>query len=90
MPVLHSGTTTTRRSDPCSPPRCARGTISFVIWVLIFGGIALLGLVTALSYAVWLSHKASDLFSEVRMLGQRAEEASELLGRITLPSGTHE
>lgn len=61
-----------------------------MIWVLIFGGIALLGLVTAVSYAVWLAHKASDLYSEVQMLGRRAEEASELLGRIQLPSGSQE
>lgn len=66
------------------------GTISTVIWVLVFGGVALLGAVTAISYAVWLAHKASDLFSEVRILGQRAEEAGELLGRIQLPAGTHE
>ncbi len=57
-----------------------------MIWVLIFGGVALLGVVTAVSYAVWLAHKTSDLYSEVRMLGKRAEEAGELLGRIQLPS----
>lgn len=68
---------------------CA-GYHSFVIWVLIFGGVALLGLVTAVSYAVWLMHKASDLYSEVRMLGRRADEATELLARIQLPSGSHE
>ncbi|MDO5735395.1 MAG: hypothetical protein Q4P15_02860 [Propionibacteriaceae bacterium] len=61
-----------------------------MIWVLIFGGVALLGAVTAVSYAVWLAHKASDLFSEVRMVGRHAEEAGELLGRIQLPSGSHE
>ncbi len=61
-----------------------------MIWVLIFGGIALLGVVTVASYAVWLAHKASDLYSEVRMLGTRAEEAGELLGRIQMPASTHE
>ena len=61
-----------------------------MIWVLIFGGVALLGMVTAVSYAVWLAHKTSDLYSEVRMLGKRAEEASELLGRIALPSSIHD
>ncbi|MEO7588554.1 MAG: hypothetical protein ABIS84_11070 [Arachnia sp.] len=61
-----------------------------MIWVLIFGGVALLGVVTAVSYAVWLSHKVSDLYSEVRMLGQRAEEAGELLGRLQLPAGNHD
>ncbi|RMB58988.1 hypothetical protein [Tessaracoccus antarcticus] len=61
-----------------------------MIWVLVFGGVALLGLVTAVSYAVWLAHKTSDLYSEVRMLGVRAEEAGELLGRIQLPTGNHD
>lgn len=61
-----------------------------MIWVYIFGGIALAGVVSVVSYAVWLAHKASDLFSEVRMLGQRAEEAGELLNRIQLPAGPRE
>lgn len=57
-----------------------------MIWVLIFGGVALLGVVTLVSYAVWLAHKTSDLYSEVRMLGRRVEEAGELLGAIQLPA----
>lgn len=61
-----------------------------MIWVYIFGGIALAGVVSVVSYAVWLAHKVSDLFSEVRMLGQRAEEAGELLNRIQLPAGAGE
>ena len=61
-----------------------------MIWVLIFGGVALAGAVTVVSYAVWLAHKASDLYSEVRMLGRRAEEAGELLGRIQLSSSIHD
>ncbi len=61
-----------------------------MIWVLIFGGIALLGAVATVSYAVWLAHKASDLYSEVRMLGQRAEEAGELLARIEVPASIRE
>lgn len=58
-----------------------------MIWVLVFGGIALAGLVTLVAYAVWLAHKASDLYSEVRMLGRRAEEAVALLEGIKLPEG---
>ena len=58
-------------------------------WVLIFGLIALGGLITMISYAVWLWHKASDLFSELEMLGKRAEELADLLNQIqpVLPSG---
>ncbi len=53
-----------------------------MVWVLVFGGIALAGLVMVASYAVWLWHKASDLFSELEMLGRRGEELAELLSRI--------
>jgi hypothetical protein len=53
-----------------------------MVWVLVFCGVAVAGGVMVLSYAIWLWHKASDLFSELEMLGQRAEELAELLGRI--------
>lgn len=53
-----------------------------MLWVLIFAGIAVAGLVVAVSYAVWLWHKASDLFSEVEMLGQRVDELTTLLAQI--------
>lgn len=56
----------------------------FVIWVWVFGVVALVGLITAVSYAVWLAHKVSDLFSEFRMLGRRASEAAELLASVEL------
>ncbi len=57
-----------------------------MIWVLIFGGIALAGAITLVSYGVWLVHKASDLFSEVQMLGKRAEELAELVSKVKLPT----
>lgn len=59
-------------------------------WVLVFVLIALGGLVMVVSYAVWLAHLASDLFSELEMLGRRAEELAELLGQIQpeLPART--
>ncbi|MBN9104034.1 MAG: hypothetical protein J0I14_03440 [Propionibacteriaceae bacterium] len=53
-----------------------------MIWVLIFGLIALAGLITLISYAVWLWHKASDLFSELEMLGKRLEELGDLLAQL--------
>ncbi|GAA0339953.1 MAG: hypothetical protein KDB51_13430 [Propionibacteriaceae bacterium] len=56
-----------------------------MVWVLIFGGIALAGLITVASYAVWLAHKASDLFSELQMLGKRAEELAALVSQVQLP-----
>lgn len=51
-------------------------------WILLFGLIALGGLIMVVSYGIWLWHKASDLFSELEMLGKRGEELAELLGRI--------
>ena len=56
-----------------------------MIWVLVFGGIALAGLVTMIFYAVWLAHKMGDLFSEVAMLAERAEEAAQLVSQVKLP-----
>ena len=53
-----------------------------MVWVLIFGGIAVAGLIMVISYGVWLWHKASDLFSELEMLGTRAEELADLVARI--------
>lgn len=59
-----------------------------MVWVLVFGGIGLVGLIVMICYAVWLAHKASDLFSELRMLGQRAAEAEQLLAQLELPEAT--
>jgi hypothetical protein len=53
-----------------------------MVWVLVFGGIALAGLVMVASYGVWLWHKASDLFSELEMLGTRASELAALVEQI--------
>jgi hypothetical protein len=57
-----------------------------VIWVFVFCGIALAGLIMLVCYAVWLAHKASDVFSELEMLGTRAEELGEIVGRLEFDS----
>lgn len=57
-----------------------------MMWVWIFAAIAVAGLVTVVSYGVWLVHKASDLFSELRMLGTRAGELADLVSRVQLPA----
>jgi len=51
-------------------------------WILLFGLIALGGLIMVVSYGIWLWHKASDLFSELEMLGERATELADVLGRL--------
>jgi len=53
-----------------------------MIWVLVFGGIAIAGLVMVASYGLWLWHKLSDLLSEFEMLGKRAEEFTALLQQL--------
>lgn len=60
-----------------------------MIWVLVFVGIALAGLVMVASYGVWIAHLASDVFSELEMLGKRAEELAALLEQVrpVLPAG---
>jgi hypothetical protein len=56
-----------------------------MIWVIVFVGIGLAGLIMLISYAVWLAHKTSDLFSELDMLAVRAGELAELVGQIRVP-----
>lgn len=58
------------------------------MWVWIFGGIAVFGLVMVISYGIWLWHKLQDLWSEIEMLGRRGEELSALLEQIELPDAS--
>ena len=60
-----------------------------MIWVIVFVGIGLAGLIMLISYAVWLAHKASDLFSELDMLAVRAAELADLLAQIRVPESTY-
>jgi hypothetical protein len=56
-----------------------------MIWVIVFVGIGLAGVIMLVSYAVWLAHKASDLFSELDVLAVRAGQLADLVGQIRLP-----
>ena len=56
-----------------------------MIWVIVFVGIALAGLVMLICYAVWLAHKAADVWSEVDMLAVRANELAQLVAQIEVP-----
>ena len=51
----------------------------------MFGSIGLAGAIMLISYAVWLAHKASDLFSELEMLAVRADELAGLVAQIEVP-----
>ena len=59
-----------------------------MVWVIVFVGIALAGLVMVICYAVWLAHNASDVWSEVSMLADRADELAQLVGQIRVPELT--
>ena len=56
-----------------------------MVWVFVFVGIALAGLVMLIAYAVWLAHKAADVMSEVRVLAERADQLAGLLAQIQMP-----
>ena len=56
-----------------------------MVWVIVFASIALAGVVMLICYAVWLAHKASDVWSEVDMLAVRANELAQLVGQIQVP-----
>jgi hypothetical protein len=60
-----------------------------MVWVIVFVGIGLAGLIMLISYAVWLAHKASDLFSELDMLAVRSGELADLLAQIRVPEPTY-
>lgn len=53
-----------------------------MVWVIVFGAIALVGLAVLVSYVVWLSHKVADVWSEVQVLADRGSQLAALLGQI--------
>jgi hypothetical protein len=55
-----------------------------VIWVFVFGGIALAGLVMLIAYAIWLAHKASDVFAELKVLGRRGGQFADIVSQIKI------
>lgn len=56
-----------------------------MVWVFVFGGIALAGVVMVICYGVWLAHKAADVLSEVAVLGERTGQLADLLAQIEMP-----
>lgn len=56
-----------------------------MVWVLVFVGIGVAGLVAVVCFGVWLAHKAADVFSEVTKLGDQAAQLAELVGQLEPP-----
>lgn len=52
------------------------------MWAWVLGGAAVGGLIMLVMYAVWLWHKASDVWFELQRLGAQAEEMGELLSHL--------
>ena len=59
-----------------------------MVWVLVFVGIGVAGLVSVVCFGVWLAHKASDVFSEVTKLGDQAVQLTELVAKIQPPEAS--
>lgn len=53
-----------------------------MIWVWVFLGIAVAGLVMLICYAVWLAHLTADVWSELSVLGEQAGQFADLLGEV--------
>lgn len=58
-----------------------------MLWVLVFGGIAVVGLVVLVSYGIWLAHKTADVLSEVTVVMERLGAFGDLAAQIELPTG---
>lgn len=56
-----------------------------MLWVIVMIVIAVLGLATVVGYAIWLAHKASDVFSELTVVGGRLGRLAEIIGGLQIP-----
>lgn len=56
-----------------------------MIWILIFAGLAVAGLVALAVGVVLLGHKAADTRHEVEVTAGRVRQISALLGQVDLP-----
>ena len=56
-----------------------------MVWVIVLVVIAVLGVAMVVGYAIWLAHKASDVFGELKVVGDRLGQLSEILGRLEFP-----
>ncbi|HEY5980245.1 MAG TPA: hypothetical protein VIT41_11490 [Microlunatus sp.] len=57
-----------------------------MLWVLVFGAIALAGLAMVICFGIWLWRKSLVLLDEVAILLGRADELVGLLDQIEVPS----
>jgi hypothetical protein len=55
-------------------------------WVGLFAALAVAGLGVLVGYAVWLTHKAADVLSEVGSLAGLGAQLLDLLEQVRLPA----
>lgn len=53
-----------------------------MIWVAIVGAVTLAGVVALVIYGIGLKHKFDDVMVEARMVQERTQEISALLGQV--------
>jgi len=51
-------------------------------WALVFIGIVVVGTIAMIAIGVWLVHRVTDLWSEVKMLGKHAGELAQVISQI--------
>ncbi len=56
-----------------------------MVWIVIAGGLAAVGLVVLAVLANGVRHKLADVLDEVRHMDRRRAELRELTARIQLP-----
>lgn len=56
-----------------------------MVWIVIAGGLAAVGLVVLAVLANGVRHKLADVLDEVRYMDRRRAELRELTARIQLP-----
>ena len=59
-----------------------------MVWVWILLGFVVVMLVVTVAYGFWLYRMATELWSEIAMLGTRAEELQALLEKLELAPDT--
>ena len=72
-----------RRCWSTPGPRACK--VSVVLWVWIFGGLAVAGLVTLVVYGVGLAHRVAAVRHEVEVTLGRLDDARALAAQLSLP-----
>lgn len=56
-----------------------------MIWIIVFAAIGVAGLLMLAAYAIWLAHKTSDLYAELKVLSDRGGQLAQVASQIQVP-----